>query len=68
MVTLWAQRLQMERTLLDGGSMVKLINRELVNKMIPRLPIYRDSKVKISLANDATTTLSEFVKILENTS
>lgn len=53
----------MGRTLLDEGSIVKLINGELVNKIILRLPVYRNSRVKISLANNATTTLSKFVKI-----
>lgn len=43
--------------------MVELINKELVNKMNPRPRIYKDSKVKISLANDATTTLNKFVRI-----
>ncbi|MCJ1345426.1 hypothetical protein MMC31_003633 [Peltigera leucophlebia] len=61
-----AQELQMGRILLDGESMIALINKELVNKMTPRPPIYRDSRVKISLANDASTTLSEFVKIPVN--
>ncbi|MCJ1349846.1 hypothetical protein MMC31_008088 [Peltigera leucophlebia] len=65
-VTSWAQGLQMEKTLLDGGPMAKLTNQEPVSKMTPRPPIYRDSRVKISLANDATTTLSKFIKIPVN--
>lgn len=56
----------MEKTLLNGGSMVELINRELVGKMNPRPRIYKDSRVKISFANDATTTLSKFIKISVN--
>lgn len=56
----------MGRTLLDEGLMVQLINRELVNKMTSRSPVYRDSRMKISLANDTTTTLSKFVKIFIN--
>lgn len=56
----------MGRTLLDRGLMVKLINRELVNKMTPRLPVYKNIRMKISLANNATTTLSKFVKIPVN--
>lgn len=56
----------MGRTLLDGGWMVELINKKLVNKMIPRLPVYRNSRVKISLADNATTTLSKFVRISIN--
>lgn len=34
--------------------------------MTPRPPVYRDSRVKISLANNVTTTLSKFVNILVN--
>lgn len=51
----------MEKTLVDGGSILKLINRELVSKMNPRPRIYKDSRVKISLANDATTMYLERV-------
>lgn len=52
----------MRRILLNRGLMIKLINRELASNIKPRPLIYRDSKVKISLANNATTTLSKFVK------
>lgn len=51
----------MEKTLVDGGSILKLINGELVSKMNPRPRIYKDSRVKISLANDATTMYLERV-------
>lgn len=51
----------MEKTLVDGGSILKLINRELVSKMNPRPRIYKDRRVKIRLANDAITMYLERV-------
>lgn len=54
-VAWWAQGLQMEKTLVGGGSLVELINGEIVSKMNPRPRIYKDSRVKVSLANEATT-------------
>lgn len=61
MVTWWAQGLQMEKPLVGGGSLVELINREIVSKMNPRPRIYKDSRMKVSLANDATTMYLERV-------
>lgn len=66
MFTLWAQELQMGRTLLDGKLRIALINKKLVNKMTLRPPIYRDNRVKISFTNNANITLSKFVKIPVN--
>lgn len=52
MVTAWVNDLQMPKILLDGGSMVELISRSLINKMNPRPLIFRDGHLRVSLAND----------------
>lgn len=66
MVTAWVNDLQMPKTLLDGGSMVELISRSLINKMNPRPLIFRDGHLRVSLANDDLTRLTEYVKIRAN--
>lgn len=65
-ITLWAQGLQMKKTLLNKGPMAKLTNQKPVSKMTPRLSIYKDSRVKFNLANNTNTTLSKFIKIFVN--
>lgn len=66
MITAWVNDLRMPKTLLDGGSMVALISRTLVKKMSPRPLIFRDGLLRVSLANDDLTTLTEYVKIQVN--
>ncbi len=66
MVTSWVRDSCFQKTLLDGGSLVELINRKLVMKMWPRPKIFSDSRIKVSLANDSVTVLSEYVKIPVN--
>lgn len=66
MVTSWVRDSCFQKTLLDGGSLVELINRKLVMKMRPRPKIFSDSRIKVSLANDSVTVLSEYVKISVN--
>ena len=56
----------MPKTLLDGGSIVELISQSLVRKMSPRPLIFRDRQLRVSLANDNLTTLTEYVKIRVN--
>ncbi len=46
--------------------MVELISRSLINKMNPRPLIFRDGHLRVSLANDDLTTLTEYVKIRVN--
>lgn len=66
MFTSWVRNFCLEKTLLDGGSLVELINRKLVAGMKPRPKIFSDSRIKVSLANDSFTVLSEYVKIPVN--
>lgn len=66
MVTSWVCDSCFQKTLLDGGSLVELINRKLVMKTRPRPKIFSDSRIKVSLANDSVTVLSEYVKIPVN--
>lgn len=66
MITAWVNDLRMPKTLLDGGSMVELISRSLVKKMSPRPLIFRDGHLRVCLANDDLTTLTEYFKILVN--
>lgn len=66
MITAWVNDLRVPKTLLDGGSMVALISRTLVKKMSPRPLIFRDGLLRVSLANDDLTTLTEYVKIQVN--
>lgn len=66
MVTSWVRDSCFQKTLLDGGSLVELINRKLVMKMRPRHKIFSDSRIKVSLANDSVMVLSEYFKIPVN--
>lgn len=66
MVTLWVRDVCFQKTLLDGGSLVVLINRKLVMKMRPRPRNFIDSRIKVSLANDSITESSEYVNIPVN--
>lgn len=65
MVTLWVRDVCFQKTL-DGGSLVVLINSKLVMKMRPRPRNFIDSRIKVSLANDSITELSEYVNIPVN--
>lgn len=58
MITAWVN-LQMQKTFLDGGSMVELISRSLVKKMKTGRLIFRNGHLHVSLANDDLTTLME---------
>lgn len=60
MITSCGQGLPMKDTLLDGRLMVELINKKLVGKINPRPPIFRASRVKTGLANNATTLNKSF--------
>ena len=40
MVASWVRNVCLEKTLLDGGSLVELINRKLVARMKPRPKIF----------------------------
>lgn len=66
MVTSWVRDVCFQKTLLDGGSLVVLINKKLVMKMRPRPRIFIDSRIKVSLANSSITELSEYVNIPVN--
>lgn len=56
----------MSKTLLDGDFIVELISWSLVKKMSPRPLIFQDRQLRVSLANDNLTTLTEYVKIQVN--
>ena len=55
MVTSWVRDFCSQKMLLDGGSLVELINRKFVARMRPRPEIFSGSRIKISLANDSGT-------------
>lgn len=62
MITSWIQGL------LDGGSLVELLNRKLIHKIRLTPRIFRDEQIKVSLANDMITTLNEYITIPVNVS
>lgn len=65
-VTLQVRNCGFQKMLLDRGLLVELINRKLAIKIRPWPKIFLASYIKVSLANDLITVLSEYVKISVN--
>ena len=66
MITSWVHSLRLPRTLLDGGSLVELINEKRVNAIRPRPTIHTDGYLRVSLATDKLDTLTNYVCIPVN--
>ncbi len=66
MITSWVNSLRMPRTLLDGGSLIELVNEKKVNVMRPRPQIHTDGYLRVSLATDKLDTLTNYVLIPVN--
>lgn len=56
----------MSNTLLDGGSIVELISRSLIDKINPQPLIFRDKDLHVSLANDNLIILTKYIEIRGN--
>jgi len=63
MINSWIGTQRLPKSLLDGGSLVELLNRKVYNKMKPKPRIRTDGYIRVSLANDSVTTLREYVLI-----
>lgn len=66
MIISWVNSLRMPRTLLDGGSLVELVNEKKVNAMRSRSQIHTDGYLRVSLATDKLDTLINYVLIPVN--
>ncbi len=66
MINSWIGTQRLPKSLLDGGSLVELLNRKVYNKMKPKPRIWTDGYIRVSLANDSVTTLREYVLVPVN--
>ena len=66
MITSWVGSVKLTRTLLDGGSIVELVNRRKIQTMDPPLYVYSDGHLRVSLATDAISTLTNYVYLPVN--
>lgn len=61
MITSWIGSVKLIKTLIDGGSIVELVNRHKIKTMNPPPHVYSDGRLRVSLATDVITTLSNYV-------
>ena len=60
MITSWIGAVKLTRTLLDGGSIVELVNRRKLLAMNPPPQVYTDGHLRVSLPTDAVHTLTNY--------
>ena len=58
--------MRLSRTLLDGESIVELVNRSKVLDMNPPPRVYTDGHLRVSVATDAIHTLTSYVYLPVN--
>ena len=63
MITAWVGDNRFTKALLDGGSLVELISRKKLNKIIPPPVVHNDGHIRVSLANDTLDTLTRYAKL-----
>ena len=63
MITAWVGDNRFTKALLDGGSLVELISRKKLNKIIPPPVVHNDGYIRVSLANDTLDTLTRYAKL-----
>ena len=61
MITSWIGAVKIVNTLIDGGSIVELVNRLKLLKMSPPPPIHTDGFLRVSLATEVVSTLTNYV-------
>ena len=66
MVTSWVGAIKLERTLLDGGSIIELINRRRLLTMEPPPYTHTDGYLRVNLATDVVETLTNYTYLAVN--
>ena len=66
MITSWDRTTRLLRTLLDEGSLVKLLSRKKLNQLNPRPRVYANGHIKVSLATEKLDVLTDYVMIEVN--
>lgn len=66
MVTSWIGNVRMAKTLLDGGSIVELINHRKLLRMEPAPYVHTDGHLRVNLATDVIETLTNYTIVPVN--
>lgn len=61
MISSWVHNQHLSKTLLNDGLLVELLSRQFVCGIKPRPAIPRDSRIRVSLADDSVTTLDDYI-------
>ena len=66
MITSWIRAVRLLRTLLDGGSLLKLLGRKKLNQLNPKPRVHTDGHIRVSLATDKLDILTDYMMIEVN--
>ena len=66
MITSWIGAVKLTNTLLDGGSVVELVNRRKLQTMKPPPSIHSDGHLRVCLATDVISTLTNYAYLPVN--
>lgn len=66
MINFWIETQRLSKSLLNEGSLVKLLNRKVYNRMKPKPKVRTNEYIRISLVNDSIIIFREYVLISVN--
>lgn len=66
MITSWIGKVKLTKTLVDGGSIMGLVNHQKINNMTPPTHIHTDGYLRCSLATDILTTITNYIYLPVN--
>lgn len=66
MIIAWIHALKLYKVLLDGGSLVKLLSRKALSRMVSMPRVYTNGYLRVSLATDKLDVLTDYVVIPVN--
>ncbi|KAI9882298.1 MAG: hypothetical protein M1823_005958 [Watsoniomyces obsoletus] len=64
-ITSWIGKERLDRTLVDGGSMVELVSQHILDKLND-VPVHHNEQIQVSLANDKRIVLDKYVYLPVN--